>query len=79
MKIHLSKSTQKAIARSVFRSERAWKKREAKWPWRSFLTAEEKEILDRADAAKAEWINLNRERAGITNRAIQRAKYAASR
>jgi hypothetical protein len=54
-----------------------WKPREPKWNWRAFLTADEKEVLKRADAAKAAWQRLNRERAGITNRAIHRAKYAA--
>ena len=48
-----------------------------KLPWRDFLTAEEREILARADAAREEWQRLNVERASITNRAIQRAKYAA--
>jgi hypothetical protein len=54
-----------------------YKRRQPKWPWRKFLTPQERAILARADAAKAEWLELNRERAGITNRAIQRAKYAA--
>ena len=54
-----------------------YKKREPKWNWRSFLTEEEKAILLAADKAKAAWLKLNKERAGITNRAIQRAKYAA--
>lgn len=48
-----------------------------KWAWRNFLTKEEYEILLKADKAKSMWRNLNRERAAITNRAIQRAKYAA--
>ena len=51
--------------------------REKKWPWQDFLTDEERETIARADAAKAEWQRLNQARAGITNRAIQRAKYAA--
>lgn len=53
----------------------AWKPKKPKWPWRSYLTAEEAATLKRADVAKAEWLKLNRERAAITNRAIQRAKY----
>lgn len=77
MRISMSKATQKAIARNIHRSEQEWKKRAAKYPWRSFLTADEKAILERADHAKQAWLELNRERAGITNRAIQRAKYAA--
>lgn len=48
-----------------------------KWPWREFLTEEEAETLRLADEAKATWKELNKERASITNRAIQRAKYAA--
>lgn len=56
-----------------------YQKRKPKWDWRSFLTAEELAILAAADRAKAAWLKLNRERAGITNRAIQRAKYAAQR
>lgn len=54
-----------------------YEKRKPKWDWREFLTADEKTILDAADKARAEWQKLNRQRAGITNRAIQRAKYAA--
>lgn len=53
-----------------------YEKRKPKWDWRAFLTAEEKTILVAADRAKAAWLKLNKERAGITNRAIQRAKYA---
>jgi hypothetical protein len=54
-----------------------YEKRKPKWDWRSFLTSEEKEVLVAADRAKGAWLKLNKERAGITNRAIQRAKYAA--
>ncbi len=53
--------------------------REPKYPWRDFLTNDERFTLGRADAAKEEWLRLNKERAAITNRAIQRAKYAAQR
>ncbi|QCL88781.1 hypothetical protein [Agrobacterium tumefaciens] len=56
-----------------------FEKKEAKWPWRDFLTDEEKEALAKADAAKAIWESLNLQRASIQNRAIQRAKYAASK
>ena len=52
---------------------------EPKWPWRDFLTNDERFTLGRADAAKEAWLLLNKERATITNRAIQRAKYAAQR
>jgi hypothetical protein len=54
-----------------------YERREPKWDWRQFLTVDEKAILDAADKARATWQKLNRQRAGITNRAIQRAKYAA--
>lgn len=54
-----------------------YRPRKPKWDWRRFLTVEEKATLAAADRAKSEWQKLNRERAGITNRAIQRAKYAA--
>lgn len=53
--------------------------RKPKWPWRDFLTLEERDKLAEAAEAKRHWLELNRERAAITNRAIQRAKYAASR
>jgi hypothetical protein len=53
----------------------AFSQREPKWPWRDFLTADESETLAAADRAKSEWLRLNAERASITNRAIQRAKY----
>jgi hypothetical protein len=54
-----------------------YKKRKPKWNWRAYLTAEELAVLVAADRAKAAWLKLNEDRAGITNRAIQRAKYAA--
>lgn len=71
--LKIPKSAQKQIARNFY------KPREPKWDWRAFLTEEEQAILTKADAAKAEWLRLNKERAAITNRAIQRAKYSASR
>ena len=48
-----------------------------KLPWRDFLTAEEREILAKADAAREEWQRLTYERACNTNRSIQRANSAA--
>lgn len=54
-----------------------YEKRKPKWDWRSFLTSEEKAVLSAADKAKKAWLKLNKERASITNRAIQRAKYVA--
>jgi hypothetical protein len=55
----------------------AWKSKRSKWKWREFLTTDEKAALKQADQAKTRWLSLNRERAAITNRATQRAKYAA--
>lgn len=52
--------------------------RKPKWPWRKFLTDEERATLTKADRAKVAWMKLNINRASITNRAIQRAKYAAA-
>jgi hypothetical protein len=54
-----------------------YKKPEPKWPWRDYLTDDERATLARADAAKAAWQKLNKGRAEIQNRALQRAKYAA--
>jgi hypothetical protein len=53
--------------------------RKPKWDWRAFLTVEEADKLSEAWDAKQHWLALNRERAAITNRAIQRAKYAAQK
>lgn len=55
-----------------------YQKKKPKWDWRKFLTREEEQILKDADAAKVLWLTLNKGRAAITNRAIQRAKYAAN-
>lgn len=52
-------------------------RRKPKWNWRNFLTQDEKDALEKADRAKAEWLALNTSRAGIINRAIQRAKAEA--
>ena len=46
-----------------------------KYDVRKYLTKEEAEIIDKADAAKKIWLELNKECASIKNRAIQRAKY----
>ena len=59
------------------KTEIDWTPRQPKWDWRAFLSRTEKEILEAADVTKREWLRLNKERAAITNRAIQRAKYAA--
>lgn len=55
-----------------------YEKRQPKWDWRSHLTADELAVLEAADKAKERWLKLNKERASITNRAIQRAKYRAT-
>jgi hypothetical protein len=55
----------------------SYTKRKAKWNWRNFLTKEEAAILGAAERAKARWLELNKQRAGIANRAIHRAKHAA--
>ena len=57
----------------------AWTPRKPKWSWRDFLTLEERDKLAEAADAKRHWQELNRERAAITNRAIQRAKYASAK
>lgn len=54
-----------------------YRQTEPKWPWRDYLTPEEAKTLAAADRAKKRWEKLNQARAAITNRAIQRAKYAA--
>lgn len=48
-------------------------------PWRDYLTDEERIIINQADAAKVVWQALNDRRAGIVNRAIQRARYSLGR
>lgn len=55
-----------------------WSKPAAKWNWRAYLTEDEAAEVAAADKAKAKWQRLQAVRAGIQNRAIQRAKYAAS-
>lgn len=54
-----------------------WSPRKPKYDWRAFLTIEERDKLSEAWDAKQHWLALNKESAAITNRAIQRAKYAA--
>lgn len=50
-----------------------------KWPWRDHLTPSEQRQLAAIDAAKAAWEAVAGQRVMIVNRAIQRAKYAASK
>lgn len=57
----------------------SWRSTKVKWNWRAYLTMEEEATLKRADDAKAVWLELNRDRAAITNRAIQRAKADATK
>ena len=57
----------------------SYRKPEPKWPWRDFLTDQERATLQQADEAKAHWQALNAARAKIVNRALQRAKYATLR
>ncbi len=53
--------------------------RPPKWDWRAFLTEDEAAQVEAADRARAEWQRLRAAKAFIQNRAIQRAKFAASR
>lgn len=48
-------------------------------PWRDYLTDDERAIIESADAAKLAWQALNDRRAGVVNRACQRARYALGR
>lgn len=61
----------------MVRRVRKYSKAEAKWPWRDYLTDEERKELAVADEAKKRWRKANMARASIVNRAIQRAKYHA--
>jgi hypothetical protein len=58
----------------------AYKRREPKHNWRSFLTAEERQEIETADRAKKDWERrwrkLSVNRARIMNRAIQRSRSA---
>lgn len=47
--------------------------------WRDYLTDEERAIIAQADEDKLRWQASNDRRAGIVNRAIQRARYAAAK
>jgi hypothetical protein len=49
------------------------------WKWRDYLTADEAAVIAECDRAKSEWQLANSRRAGIVNRAIQRAKLAATK
>ena len=62
-------------------SDMVWKptKRPKKYEWRNFLTAEEKAAIAKIDKLEAELRALRGNKNLIMNRAIQRAKYEASR
>lgn len=55
------------------------KLRTPKRPWHKFLTPDEKDFVDKADAAKRAWRALNEPRRGIINRAGRRARYHAQK
>lgn len=44
--------------------------------WRNYLTDEELEVIKAIDAAKANWLKLNKQRAEIVNRAVKRSRDA---
>ena len=56
-----------------------WKPVKRKWNWRLYLTAEEKALVAKADKLAAELRALQGQKNMIMNRAIQRAKYEASK
>lgn len=64
----------------------AWEPQKSKWEWRNFLTPGEESFIARADRAESQVAKaraafeemFGRERSLLVNRAIQRAKYAAS-
>lgn len=62
-------------------TDMVWKpaKRPKKYEWRNFLTAEEKATIAKADKLAAELRALRGHTNLIMNRAIQRAKYEASK
>ena len=58
----------------------SWQPRKPKWPWRDFLTNEERAIVTKAETAKAnwlaskdEWLRHKDKMDMIRNRAIHRA------
>lgn len=53
------------------------KERESKWPWRDYLSPDEAALIAEVEAAKARWLELNKSRMSIKNRAVQRAMYDA--
>ena len=56
-----------------------WTPRKSKRPWRDFLTPDEKGIIEKAESAKLKWLELNKGRHGIANRAGRRAIYDATK
>lgn len=51
------------------------KMKRSKKEYLQYLTEEELAEVQAADDAKLHWLKLNRTRASIVNRAVQRAKY----
>jgi hypothetical protein len=47
----------------------------SKWDWHKFLNEEEAKFIAMVEEAKANWLELNKSRMSIKNRAIQRAMY----
>jgi hypothetical protein len=65
------------------RQGEGWKPRRAQWPWRDYLTAEERAIVVDAERASSDAKQRLAEATTILNpirnRAIHRAKYDAQR
>jgi hypothetical protein len=53
--------------------------RQSKWNWRDYLSPEEAAVIAEVEAAKTRWLELNKSRMSIKNRAVQRAMYEARR
>ena len=55
----------------------SWKTKPNDARLHKFMSDEERAIVNAADEAKKRWQKLRDQRAGIINRALQRARYAA--
>lgn len=53
--------------------------RQSELEWRTYLTDDERGVLDQVEVAKVAWEGLSDQRARVVNRAIQRARYALGR
>lgn len=62
-------------------TDMVWKpaKRVTKYDWRKYLTVEERALVAKADKLEAELRELRGHKNLIMNRAIQRARYEASK